>query len=397
VAKQPCPKGFLAAGVAAGMKPDGAPDVALIVSEAPAVAAGATTRNRFASPSVEITRQRLKRGQLRAIVANSKFSNAVTGRRGMRDAETMTALAAECLGLDPLQVATASTGVIGQYLPMERIAAGIREAAAQLSPQGWNDVARALMTTDTRAKDAGRRLRIAGADVSLRGVAKGVGMIHPNMGTMLAFIGADVAIGLAQLRRITRRAVEQTFNAVTVDGDTSTSDTVIVLANGAAGGARLRAGLPEERKFAEALTDLMRELAVELARDGEGASKLIEVTVAGARTETEAREAARKVAASNLVKTAVHGADANWGRIAMALGNAPARFDQSRVAIKILGVPVMRRGIPVDYDEPALQAEMSRRDRIEIAVRLGAGKAQAVAWGSDLTAEYIRINADYRT
>jgi len=396
MADLPTPAGYLASGVEAGLK-RGAPDLALILSDRPAVAAGATTTNRFFSPAVAATRKRLERGRLRAIVANSKNANAATGKRGLRDAELMASLVAQRVGADPLEVAVCSTGVIGQCLPMDKISVGIERAVAALSPCGWPDAARAIMTTDTRPKEAGRRLRIAKTDIAVRGMAKGVGMIHPQMATTLAFVAADAAIGRAQLRHIVLRAVQETFNAVTVDGDTSTSDTLIVMANGAAGGPSIRASSSDERRFADVLTDLLRELAIELVRDGEGATKVIEVAVCGARTEAEARDAARKIAASNLVKTAIHGCDANWGRIAAALGNSTAVFDQSRVAIKILGVSVMRQGLPAPYDEPALQGEMRRRERIEIAVHLGAGKARAMAWGADLSEEYIRINADYRS
>ncbi|MCX7016327.1 MAG: bifunctional glutamate N-acetyltransferase/amino-acid acetyltransferase ArgJ [Candidatus Sumerlaeota bacterium] len=396
MASLPHPQGFLVGAAEAGLK-KGGPDLCLIVSETPAATAGATTRNRFFSPPVAVTRARLDAGRLRAIVANSKNANAATGKRGLADAEAMAACAAAAVGADPREVAVCSTGVIGQFLPMDRIRAAIARAAAGLSPDGWPRAAQAIMTTDTRAKDAGRRVRIAKADLALRGVAKGVGMIHPNMATTLCFVGTDAAITRPQLKRIVRLAAERTFNAVTVDGDTSTSDTLIVMANGAAGGSKIPANSADETKFASALTDLLQELAIDLVRDGEGATKVIEVAVAGARSEAEAREAARKVASSNLVKTAIYGCDANWGRIAMALGNARAVFAQERVAIKILGVPVMRRGLPVAYDEPALQREMKARDYISIAVDLGAGRAKATAWGCDLTEGYIRINADYRS
>ncbi|OPZ17981.1 MAG: Arginine biosynthesis bifunctional protein ArgJ [candidate division BRC1 bacterium ADurb.BinA364] len=371
--------------------------MALIVSETLAAAAGTTTRNRFFSPAVAATRKRLERGALRAIAANAKFSNAATGERGLRDSERMAACAAEALGLDPMEVAVASTGVIGQFMPMEKIEAGIAAAARALRPDGWSEAAQAIMTTDTRPKEAGRSIRLGSAQIALRGIAKGVGMIHPNMGTMLSFIATDARADAGVLRSIVRGAVDRTFNSVTVDGDTSTSDTFIVMANGAAGGPAIAPGSAEEREFAAALEETMRELAVMLAADGEGATKVIEVTVGGARSESEAREAARKVASSSLVKTAVHGNDANWGRVCAALGNAQAEFDQANVRIAILGVPVMERGLPTPYDEPPLQAEMRRRDRIVIEVDLGAGPAKATAWGSDLSAEYIRINADYRT
>jgi glutamate N-acetyltransferase/amino-acid N-acetyltransferase len=253
------------------------------------------------------------------------------------------------------------------------------------------------MTTDTRPKDLALTVRLGRTDVVIRGIAKGSGMIHPNMATMLAFIAADASIRAPALRRLVSAGVKDTFNMITVDGDTSTSDMVAVMANGAAGGAPIQANSAEEKKFGAALLDLMRGLAVELARDGEGATKLIEVRVAGARNEADARAAARAVTTSNLVKTAVFGCDANWGRLAAALGNSSAQFDPENVAIKILGVTVMRRGLPVAYDEPTLQSEMKRLDRVVFEVHLGAGQAKAVAWGSDLGYDYIKINADYRT
>jgi glutamate N-acetyltransferase/amino-acid N-acetyltransferase len=280
---------------------------------------------------------------------------------------------------------------------MDKIRNGVDVAHQNLSPAGWSDAAKAIMTTDTYPKEAGRRVRIAKADVSMRGIAKGVGMIHPNMGTALVFATTDAAIALPQLRKIVKGAIDTTFNCVTVDGDTSTSDTLIVLANGASGGPKILRGSADEAKFAAALTDMLRELAIHLARDGEGATKLMECTVAGARNEAEAREAARKVCSSNLLKCAINGCDANWGRVAAALGNSTAVFNQEDVAIKILGVPVMKRGLPVPYDEPKLQAEMAKQKTITIEANLGAGKAKATAWGSDLSVEYIKINADYRT
>lgn len=392
----PEPKGFLAGAAAAGIRKQGL-DLALIVSETPAVAAGATTRNKFFSPPVQVVRECLHRGKLRGIVANAKNANAATGVRGLKDARAMAAYAARAIGAADEEMAVASTGVIGQFLPMEKIRKGIDDAVSVLSPGGWADCAQAIMTTDTYPKDAGRRVRIARTDIAMRAIAKGVGMVHPNMGTTLTFAATDAAIALPQLRKIVSAAVSETFNAVTVDGDTSTSDTLIVMANGAAGGPKIARGSAEEVKFAAALTNMLRELAIHLARDGEGATKLIECTVSGARSEAEAREAARMVCASNLLKCAINGCDANWGRVAAALGNSTAEFEQQNVAIKILGVPVMKRGLPVSYDEPALQARMRKEKTIPIEANLGAGKARATAWGSDLSVEYIKINADYRT
>jgi len=392
----PAPKGFLVAAAAAGIRKQG-DDVALIVSEIPAVAAGATTRNRFFSPPVQVTRECLERGKLRGIVVNAKNANAATGARGLKDARAMAAYAAKAVGAAPEEMAVASTGVIGQFLPMDKIRKAVDEAAGKLSPDGWSAAARAIMTTDTYPKEAARLIKLGKTPVAMRAIAKGVGMVHPMMGTVLSFAATDANIALPQLRSIVKQAVGITFNAVTVDGDTSTSDTLIVMANGASGGPRIARGSKEEAKFAAALTDMLRELAMHLARDGEGATKMMEVTVTGARTEAEALEAARKVASSNLLKCAINGCDANWGRVAAALGNSTAVFDQANVAIKILGVPVMRKGLPVVYDEPALQAEMARQKTIPIEANLGAGKAKATAWGSDLSVEYIKINADYRT
>lgn len=392
----PTPKGFLAGAAAAGIRRKGL-DVALIISETPAMATGATTRNKFFSPPVQIVRECLERGRLRGIVANAKNANAATGARGLRDARAMAAYAAQKIGCEPEAMAVASTGVIGQFLPMDKVRNGINGAFATLSPDGWPEVAQAIMTTDTYPKDAGRRVRIAKTEIAMRAVAKGVGMIHPNMATTLAFAATDANVALPQLRSIVKQALNDSFNAVTVDGDTSTSDTLIVMANGASGGPKIARGSADEAKFAAALRDMLQELAIHLARDGEGATKLIQVTVKGARSEAEAREAARTVAASNLLKCAINGGDANWGRVAAALGNSPAAFEQQNVAIKILGVPVMRRGLPAAYDEPALQARMREEKTIPIEANLGAGKAAATAWGSDLSVEYIRINADYRT
>jgi len=387
-------RGFVAGAVAAGVKHEGTTrlDVAVIASTAEHChAAGVFTTNQVIAAPCVVTKKHVARGHLRGIVVNSGNANACTGPQGERDAVAMANAAGELLHVDPHDVAIASTGVIGVPMPMERIAAAIPRIP--LSEAGWDDASRAIMTTDTRPKVAQRELTLSGGAVRIGGMAKGAGMIHPNMATMLAFVTTDALIDSAALRPMLRSAADDSFNAISVDGDTSTNDTLLVLANGASG---VRVGTIDGPAFLDALTAVCLELARAIVADGEGVTKVFEVQVTGAASESDARLAARTVTTSNLVKTAIHGADPNWGRILAAAGRSGAKVDPARASIRIGGVAVFERGTPRPFDAAAVRTVFERPD-IAIALDLGLGDATARAWGTDLSAEYVRINADYTT
>ena len=387
-------RGFVAGAVAAGVKHEGTTrlDIAVIASTAEHChAAGVFTMNQVIAAPCVITKKHVARGHLRGIVVNSGNANACTGPQGERDAVAMANAAGELLHVDPHDVAIASTGVIGVPMPMDRIAPAIGRIA--LSEAGWDDASRAIMTTDTRPKVAERELVLSGGTVRIGGMAKGAGMIHPNMATMLAFVTTDALIDSAALRPMLRSAADDSFNAISVDGDTSTNDTLLVLANGASG---VRVGTLDGPSFLDALTAVCLDLARAIVADGEGVTKVFEVQVTGAASESDARLAARTVTTSNLVKTAIHGADPNWGRILAAAGRSGAKVDPGRASIRIGGVAVFERGTPRPFDAAAVRAVFERPD-IVIEVGLGLGDASARAWGTDLSAEYVRINADYTT
>ncbi|HEY6203041.1 MAG TPA: bifunctional glutamate N-acetyltransferase/amino-acid acetyltransferase ArgJ [Candidatus Limnocylindria bacterium] len=385
--------GFRAGAAKAGVK-HGRPerlDVALIVSERPCVAAAVFTTNQVIAAPCVVTRRHVERGPLRAIVVNSGNANACTGEQGERDAIAMAEAAAAVVGCSPYEIAVASTGVIGFKLPVERIAAVL--PGIELTEVGWDDTSRAMMTTDTRPKVTERELNLTAGTVRIGGVAKGAGMIHPNMATLLAFITTDAVVEASDLRRIVSRAADTTFNAISVDGDTSTNDTLLVLANGASGVTPRGADLAT---FEEGVRTVCADLARMIVADGEGATKVFEVRVRGAASAADARLAARTITNSNLVRTAIHGGDPNWGRILAAAGRSGARVDDRKASVRIGDLFVYRSGAPLvvaDADVRALFAA----DAIEIEVTLGLGEGQAVAWGCDLSAEYVRINAEYMT
>jgi glutamate N-acetyltransferase/amino-acid N-acetyltransferase len=347
---------------------------------------------------VELSRRRVRRGWVRAVVANSGVSNVAMGARGRRDAAAMAAVAAAAVGAADREVLVASTGVIGQPLPLDRIRRGVADAARALAPFGWADAARAIMTTDTFPKLAHAQLRLGGRRVTLAGIAKGSGMIAPNMGTMLAFLATDAGASPGFLRRVLREVVAESFNRVSVDGETSTSDTLLLLASGAAGNPALGgAGRPGAARFREAALEVAQSLARDLARDGEGATRLVTVRVSGAKSQRQADTAARRIANSPLVKTALFGGDPNWGRILQTVGAGEVAIDLSRADVTLGGVTVFRHGAPTG---PAARrraaAGMARRE-VEVAVRLGAGRASAWMWTCDLSYEYVRVNAEYTT
>jgi len=390
------PGGFLAAAHAAGVRYEGRRDVGLLFSqEARTVGAAVFTRNVVRAAPLAVTREAVADGGLRAVVANSGVANAATGRRGLADAWEMQAVAADALGVGPGLVAVASTGVIGEYLDMGRVGRGIREAALSLGPDG-EPFAEAILTTDTRTKEAAVRVEVGGHEVVVGGVAKGSGMIHPNMGTMLAFITTDAAVEREALNAALRGAVDRSFNRVTVDGDTSPNDMALLLANGAAGNEPLTTESADFEAFGGAVEAVAVTLAKEIARDGEGATKLLEVSVEGARSEGEAATLARAVAGSSLVKAAVFGEDANWGRVLTALGYAGVPFDPAGVEIRFGDVPVFAGGEPVEHDPAEANATLSG-DEVRVSARLAEGEHSATAWGCDLTHGYVEINGSYRS
>lgn len=388
--------GFLAAGGACGVRYEGRRDLGLLFSqEAGGAAAVVVTTNVVKAAPLLVTREAVETGNVRAVVVNSGVANAATGERGLEDACRMQTLAAAELGLEPEEVAVASTGVIGEHLPMDRVETGIKEAAASLSSDG-SPLAEAILTTDTRTKEAVATVEIGGEVVTVGGVAKGSGMIHPNMATMLAFVTTDAAVEKKSLQNALNGATERTFNRITVDGDTSTNDMVLLMANGAAGNEPLTQSSPDYPAFEEAVEAVMRGLAKEIARDGEGATKLIEVVVEGAKEEVSAAALAKAVVGSSLVKAAAYGEDANWGRVLAAMGYAGVPFDPEGVEIHFGPVKVFEKGEPVAHDAAEANATLAG-DEVVITARLGEGKGSASAWGCDLTHEYVEINGSYRS
>ena len=394
------PRGFRSAATACGLKKKKALDLALMSCDAPASAAAVFTTNLVKAAPVLVSQENLRRthGRARAIVVNSGNANCCTGEAGMRAARATARAVAWQLGCRPEEIIVCSTGVIGVPLPVRRILGVIPQIVSQQSPHqsSFARVSRAIMTTDTRPKFSTGVCRIGHRTVRIAGCAKGAGMIHPQMATMLSFILTDAAISPALLHRALRDAVRDTFNSITVDGDTSTNDTVAVLANGTSGAPPLRAGSAEYRRFARALAAVCRELALKIVGDGEGAQHVVEVEVRGASDRRAADRVARTIAHSPLVKTALAGADPNWGRILAATGRAGVAFDPARASITLAGIPVFRRGRPIAFDERKTHALLLKR-RISIRIDLGAGRGRASVFTCDLTAEYVRINADYRS
>src|SRR5215216_5049808 len=386
---------FVAAGVGCGVRDAGRRDLGLLFSELPCETAAVFTRNVVWGAPLVVTRVAVENSGVRAIVANSGNANAATGERGIEDARAMQALGAEALGIEAGEVAVASTGVIGVHLPMGRISSGIRAASGELSESG-EGFAESILTTDTRAKEAVARVEMGGRTVTVGGTAKGSGMIHPNMGTMLAFLTTDAAVEKSCLQEALSRVTDRTFNRVTVDGDTSPSDMALLMANGAAGNEPLTLDSPDYPIFAEAVEGVARTLAREIARDGEGATKLVEVTVEGAASEESAAALAKSVVGSNLVKTAVFGEDANWGRVLTALGYSGEAFDPEGVELWFGHIKVFSGGEPAVHEEAEANATLATGE-VKITVRLTEGGASATVWGCDLSYEYVRINGSYRT
>ena len=387
------PLGFTAGAAKAGVKTGVADrlDVGLIVSDRPCAAAGVFTTNQVIAAPCVLTRTHLEGGTLRAIVANSGIANACTGDEGDRNALRMAEVAAKAVGCSTTETAVASTGVIGWQLPIDRIGHAI--AAIRPTVDGFDDFSRAIMTTDTKPKLVTNAATVNGAAVRMLGVAKGAGMIHPNMATLLSFVITDAAVPLATLRQIVRRAADRSFNAISVDGDTSTNDTLLVLANGAAGNATDADTLSQVGTLIEQVCEHLARLIV---ADGEGVTKVFRVRVSGAASADDATRAARTITTSNLVKTAIHGADPNWGRIIAAAGRSGAKVDDRRATVHIAGIEVFASGVPVAFDPNAVRAAFSKAE-IDIELMLGLGAGEATAWGTDLSAEYVHINAEYTT
>jgi glutamate N-acetyltransferase/amino-acid N-acetyltransferase len=388
--------GFRFAGIACGIKKSKRKDLALIVSDRPAVAAAMFTTNRVKAAPVIVGMRHIRGARLQAIVVNSGNANACTGSQGLRDAEVMCRETAARLGIAGSQVLPSSTGIIGVPLPMNRIRQGIRRAAANLSADGFVQAAEAILTTDRFIKTATAQCRIGGVKIQLAGMVKGAGMIAPKMATMLAYVLTDAAVEASCLRSILRLAADRAFNSVTVDGDMSTNDTAVLMANGCAGNSPVRTGSKEATGLARAAYELMHELALKLVEDGEGATKIVEIRVEQARSRAAARQVAFSVANSQLVKTAFFGEDPNFGRIMAAIGYAGFPIDAGKVDVSFDGVTVVSKGVG-NISKEKSAARVLRRPSFQVKINLRQGKQAASVWTSDLSHDYVRINSAYRT
>jgi glutamate N-acetyltransferase/amino-acid N-acetyltransferase len=389
------PLGFRAAGVAAGIKPD-RPDLALVTADRPCAAAGVFTANLAKAAPVVVSSEHLAKGRAQAIVANAGCANAGTGEAGLADAREMAALAARAVACPPELVVVASTGVIGVRLPMDKLRTGVACAGERLSREGGADAARAILTTDTRAKETVVAFSVGGTSCRIGGMAKGAGMIAPNLATMLAFLTTDAEVAPALLRRALGEAVGESLNRITVDGDTSTNDCAVVLASGASRASAIEREGADFDAFRRALGEAARALALQLVKDGEGVTRIAEVRVEGAHSAADADRVARTVAESPLVKTALHGGDPNWGRVLAAVGRAGVPLDIAKVSLWIGDVHVAEAGAARDYVEAQAAAAM-REDPVRLRIRLGEGRASGFIWTSDFSHGYVDINAHYRS
>ena len=390
------PSGYLAGGTYAGLKTleEDVLDLGILMSERPAALAATFSTNRIESPSVTLSRQRASAGVARAVVANSGCANCCVGPQGLVDATDLSLLAADHVGVRPEEMLVCSTGMIGAELPIALLRQNIGNV--DVTPEGGHRFARAIMTTDSRPKEMAISLEIEGRPITLGGAAKGVGMIHPNMATMLGFVTTDAAVENKFLRAALTEAVGLSFNMIDVDGDQSTNDTVLVFANGAAGNPVIEGGSGAASDFQDALNHVCTALAKELVRDGEGAQRLIEIVVDGARNADDARHSAREIASSSLVKAAAHGGDPNWGRIMMALGKSGVDVDESKVDIFISDIHIVHEGKAIPFFLDAVVSAM-RVPEVRIRVSLNLADGQATAWGCDLTEEYVTYNSAYST
>ena len=390
-------KGFKFSAVEAAVKKPGRLDLGLIFSEVPAAVAGVFTTNKVKAAPVLLGMERMKNGLCQSVVVNSGNANACTGPQGIEDARETARLVAEGLGIPDEAVQVSSTGVIGQPLPMERLRRAIPALIEGLGTGTFDDVARAIMTTDTFPKMEARNGVAGGVPYSIAGIAKGAGMIMPNMATMLAFIVTDAAVEPAWLKKVFKEANNASFNIISVDGDTSTNDTALIMANGMAGNPQIKAGTPDADSFVLHLRDVLLALAKQIVKDGEGATKLVEITIKGARSGADAKRAAMAVANSLLVKTAFFGQDANWGRILAAVGYSGAEVDPDKAELFFDDVQMVNNGIFAGGDAEARGTEVLRKKEFAVTVDLKLGEGISTVYTSDLSYDYVKINADYRT
>lgn len=390
------PQGFLAGATYAGIKTkgEGLLDLGILCSEVPCVVAGVFTTNKIKAAPVVLCQEKLVRGRAQAIVVNSGCANACTGEQGLVDSAEMANLTAKKLGISPQEVLVASTGVIGVPLPMESLQTGIE--GVPLSREGGHQLAEAMMTTDTFPKEIAVSVRLSKREVTIWGIAKGAGMIYPDMATLLCFLATDAAIHASFAQTALRKAVDDSFNMIAIDSDTSPNDTVLLLANGLAGNEPLRTGMAEAKVFQDALREVCLYLAKCIARDGEGATKLFEVRVEAALTLKDARLAARAITSSPLVKAAIHGSDPNWGRIIAALGRSGAETNPSKIDLYLRDICLFKAGCPISFDKEAARGVLNNPE-VPIRVCLNLGEESATAWGCDLSEEYVTINSAYVT
>ena len=389
--------GYKTWGIHCGIKKTDKKDLAVIVSDRDASMAGVFTKNRVKAASVVLGMSKVKTGKGRIIVANSGCANACTGKQGFLDARETAEIAAKEFGTKPESVYVASTGVIGETLPLPKIRTGIATAAGLLAPTGWGQAAEAIMTTDIFPKIAVVQEEIGGKTITLAGITKGSGMIHPNMATMLCFIVTDALIAAPMLRKMLTASVDRSFNMITVDGDTSTNDMVLFMANGAAGNKRVAPGSKDFKKLQACLDAVTRSLALQIVKDGEGATKFVEITVRGAKNPVEARRAASAVAKSSLVKTALFGEDANWGRIMAVLGSCGVDMDEVRTDISFGKTNLVEKGVAMGKHAEKEAAAALKQREIRISIDLHRGKGESTIWTCDLSTEYVKINAAYRS
>ncbi|MDO4204555.1 MAG: bifunctional glutamate N-acetyltransferase/amino-acid acetyltransferase ArgJ [Selenomonadaceae bacterium] len=390
------PKGFTAAGIKAGIKKSGNLDLALIYTKKEAALAGTFTQNKVAAAPVLYDREVVATGSGHAIIANAGCANACTGEQGMKDAREMAAVTAEALGCKADDVIVGSTGIIGVNLPMEKLTAGIKKIVGELSEDGSDNASRAIMTTDTKQKACSGSLTLGGKEVRFGAICKGSGMIRPNMATMLCYITTDAAITAEMLQKAVSNAVEYSFNMVSVDGDMSTNDSCVCLANGEAGNPLIDSDNDDYKAFAAKLKEICIGMAMRMADDGEGATKLITVNVEGAQNFAEAKKTAMSVAQSPLVKTAFFGEDPNWGRVICAVGYADAPMVPEKTVVSFGDVVVFDKGLGAKFDEEHLRQVMEQHD-ITVTVELGLGEAEATVWTCDFSYEYVKINGEYHT
>ena len=391
------PPGFIAGATYAGIKKKSqdALDLSILFSEVSCITAAVFTTNKIKAASVILDQEKLqKSGKTRAVVINSGGANACTGIQGMKNATITADLAAKNLGISTDEVLVASTGVIGVQLPLDKIKYGLSQIA--LSREGGHDLARAIMTTDTHPKEIAVRVISGSTGFTIGGTAKGAGMIHPDMATLLSFLTTDAVVEASFLQSALKKAINKSFNLISVDGDTSTNDTVLLLANGLAGNKTIIKGNSLATLFRQALEEVCLHLAKSIAHDGEGATRLIEIVVNGAKNVSDARLAARTISSSPLVKTAVHGCDPNWGRIIAAAGRSKAEVVQDKIDVYIGNMCLLKSGVPLPFDKKAAALELNRNE-VLLRVELNVGKASARAWGCDLSEEYVVINSEYTT